>query len=152
LPQDEDAAEESQHVEGKIHHHKRAATPLGGGWGIRIHGGMDCENAQSVKSGDEAKKDEGDRTGIQAGENEGGSGDVVRDAEKTEKAKEIGGSGAREIERSNVGGGIWKNDRVHETAQQIDDSKEDGHDGDKFWDGSIHGVIVHELGMGVNCC
>lgn len=44
-----------------------------------------------------------------------------------------------------MGGGIGKNDRVHETAQQIDDSKEDGHDGDKFWDGSIHGVSVRQL-------
>jgi hypothetical protein len=44
-----------------------------------------------------------------------------------------------------VGGGVGKNDRVHETAQQIDDSKEDGHDGDKFWDGSIHGVSVRQL-------
>ena len=93
LPQDEDAGEESQYIEGKIHHHKRAATPLSGGGRIRIHGGMDCEKAQSVKSGDEAKKDEGDRAGIQAGENEGGPGDVVRDAEKTEKPKEIGSGG-----------------------------------------------------------
>jgi len=84
VSQDEDAGEESQHVEGKIHHHKRAATPFGGGGRIRIHGGMDCEKAQSVKSGDEAKKDEGDRTGVQAGEDEAGSGNVVRDAKKTE--------------------------------------------------------------------
>ena len=142
MPEGKDAGEESQHVEGEIDHHKRAATPLGGGGRIRIHGGMDCENAQSVKSGDEAKKDEGDRAGIQAGEDEGGSGDVVRDAEKTEKPKEIGGGGTREIETSDVGGGVGKNDRVHETAQQIDASKEDGHDGNKFWDGSIHRVIV----------
>ena len=84
MPQDEDAGEESQHIEGKIHHHKRAATPLSGGGRIRIHCGMDCEEAKSVKSGDEAKKDEGDRAGIQAGEDEGGSGNVVRDAKKTE--------------------------------------------------------------------
>ena len=51
-----------------------------------------------------------------------------------------------------MGGGIWKNDRVHKTAQEIDDSKEDGHDREKFWDGSVHGVITHELGVGVNCC
>ena len=87
MPQDEDASEESQQVEGKIHHHKRATTPLGGGGGIRIHGSMDREEAQSVKSGNQAKKDEGNRAGIQAGEDEGGSGNVVRDAEKTEKAK-----------------------------------------------------------------
>jgi hypothetical protein len=36
---------------------------------------------------------------------------------------------------------------MHETTQQIDDSKEDGHDGDKFWDGSIHGVSVHQLDL-----
>ena len=41
--------------------------------------------------------------------------------------------------------GVGKNDRVHETAQQIDTSKEDSHDGDKFWDGSIHGVSVRHL-------
>jgi hypothetical protein len=34
---------------------------------------------------------------------------------------------------------------VHETAQQIDDSKEDCHDGDKFWNGSIHEVSVRQL-------
>jgi len=34
---------------------------------------------------------------------------------------------------------------VHETTQQIDTSKEDGHDGDKFWDGSFHGVTVRQL-------
>jgi hypothetical protein len=34
---------------------------------------------------------------------------------------------------------------VHETAQQIDASEEDGHDRDKFWDGSIHGVSVRKL-------
>jgi len=45
LPQDEDTGEESQHVEGKIDHHKGAATPLGGGGRIRIHGGMDREKA-----------------------------------------------------------------------------------------------------------
>ena len=38
-----------------------------------------------------------------------------------------------------MGGRVGKNDRMHETTQQIDDSKEDGHDGDKFWNGSIHG-------------
>jgi len=54
VSQDEDAGEESQHVEGKIHYHERAATPLGVGRRIRIHGGMDCEEAKSVKSGDEA--------------------------------------------------------------------------------------------------
>jgi hypothetical protein len=139
VPQDEDAGEESQNVEGEIDDHKRAATPLGGGGGIRIHGGMDCEEAQSVKSGNQAKKDEGDRASVQAGEDEGGSGDVVRDAKKTEKPKQIGSGGTREIEARDVGGGVGKNDRVHETSQQIDDSKEDGHDGDKFWDGSIHG-------------
>ncbi len=116
MPEDEDASEEGQQVEGKIHHHERAATPLGGGGWIRIHGGVDREEAQSIKSGNQAKKDEGDRTGIQAGENEGGSGDVVRDAEKAEKAKEIGGGGTREIETSDVSGGVGKNDRVHETA------------------------------------
>ncbi len=145
MPQDEDAGEESQHVEGEIDHHKGAATPLSGGGRIRIHSGMDCEEAQSVKSGNEAQQDEGDRTGIQAGENESGSGDVVRDAEKTEKAKEIGSSGTREIETRDVSCGVGKKDRVHETTQQIDDSKEDGHDGDKLWDGSIHGVIVRKL-------
>jgi hypothetical protein len=31
---------------------------------------------------------------------------------------------------------------VHETAQQIDTSKKDGHDGDEFRDGAIHGVIM----------
>ena len=77
MPQDEDAGEESQYIEGKIDDHERAATPLSGGGRIRIHGGIDCEKAQSVKSGDEAKKDEGDRTGVQAGEDEGGSGNVV---------------------------------------------------------------------------
>ena len=41
-----------------------------------------------------------------------------------------------------MSGGVGKNDCVHETAQQIDASKEDGHDGNKFWDGSIHRVIV----------
>ena len=142
MSEDEDACEEGQHVEGKIHHHERAATPLGGGWGIRIHGGVDREEAQSVKSGNQAKKDEGDRACVQAGEDEGGSGDVVRDAEKTEKPKEIGGGGTREIETSDVSGGVGKNDRVHETAQQIDASKKDGHDGDEFRDGTIHGVIV----------
>ena len=84
MPQDEDAGEESQYIEGKVDDHERAATPLGGGGGIRIHRGMDCEEAQSVKSGDEAQQDEGDRAGIQAGEDEGGSGNVVRDAKKTE--------------------------------------------------------------------
>ena len=97
------------------------------------------EKAESVKSGNQAKKDEGNRAGVQAGEDEGGSGDVVRDAKKTKKPKEIGGSGAREIQARDVGGGVGKNDCVHKTAQQIDASKEDGHDGDKFWDGSIHG-------------
>lgn len=55
MPQDEDAGEESQHVEGEIDHHKGPATPLGGGGGIRIYSGMDCEEAQSVKSGNQAK-------------------------------------------------------------------------------------------------
>ena len=64
MPQDEDAGEKSQNVEGEIDHHKRAATPLGGGGGIRIHGGVDREEAQSVKSGNQAKKDEGDRAGV----------------------------------------------------------------------------------------
>ncbi len=41
-----------------------------------------------------------------------------------------------------MSGGVGKNDRVHKTAQQIDASKEDGHDGDKFWDGAVHGVNV----------
>ena len=116
MPQDEDAGEESQHVEGKIHHHERAATPLGGGGWIRIHGGVDREEAQSVKSGNQAKKDEGDRACVQAGEDEGSSGDVVRDTEKTEKPKEIGGGGTGEIETRDVSGGVGKNDRVHETA------------------------------------
>ena len=40
-----------------------------------------------------------------------------------------------------MSGGLSKNDRVHETAEQIDASKEDGHDGDKFRDGSIHGML-----------
>ncbi len=84
MPQDEDAGEESQHIEGKIDDHERAATPLSGGGRIRIYGGMDREEAKSVKSGDEAQQDEGDRTGVQAGEDEGGSGNVVRDAKKTE--------------------------------------------------------------------
>ena len=44
-----------------------------------------------------------------------------------------------------MGSGVGKNDRVHKTAQQIDASKEDSHDGDKFWDGSIHGVSVRQL-------
>jgi hypothetical protein len=145
VPQDEDAGEESQNVEGEIDHHKWSATPLSGGGRIRIHSGMDREKAESVKSGNQAKKDEGDRTSIQAGENEGGSGDVVRDAEKAEKAKEIGGGGTREIQTSDVGGGVGKNDRVHETTQQIDASKEDSHDGDKFRDRSIHGVSVRQL-------
>ena len=77
MPQDEDAGEESQNVEGEIDHHKGAATPLSGGGRIRIHRGIDCEEAESIKSGNQTKKDEGDRTGIQAGENEGGPGDVV---------------------------------------------------------------------------
>jgi len=64
VPQDEDAGEKSQNVEGEIDHHKRAATPLGGGGGIRIHGGVDREEAQSVKSGNQAKKDEGDGAGV----------------------------------------------------------------------------------------
>jgi hypothetical protein len=34
---------------------------------------------------------------------------------------------------------------VHETTQQINGSKEDGHNGDKFRDGSIHGVNVHQF-------
>jgi len=45
VPQDEDASEESQNVEGEIDHHKRAATPLGGGVRIRIRGRMDREEA-----------------------------------------------------------------------------------------------------------
>ena len=45
MPEDKDAGEESQHVEGKIDHHKRAATPLGGGGRIRIRGRMDREEA-----------------------------------------------------------------------------------------------------------
>ena len=45
MSQDEDAGEESQYIEREIDHHKGAATPLGGGWGIRIHGGMDREKA-----------------------------------------------------------------------------------------------------------
>ena len=147
MPQGEDAGEESQHVEGEIDHHKGPATPLGGGGGIRIYGGMDCEEAQSVKSGNQAKEDEGNRAGIQAGENQGGSGDVIRDAEKTEKAKEIGSGGTRKIEARDVSCGVGKNDCVHKTAQQIDASKEDGHDGDKFRDGSIHGVIVRQLDL-----
>jgi len=64
VSQDEDAGEKSQHVEGEIDHHKGAATPLGGGGRIRIYGGMDREKAQSVKSGDEAQQDEGDRPGV----------------------------------------------------------------------------------------
>jgi len=116
VPEDEDACEEGQHVEGKIRHHEWAATPLGGRGGIRIHGGVDREEAQSVKSGNQAKKYEGNRACVQAGEDEGGSGDVVRDAEKTEKPKEVGGGGTREIETSYVSGGVGKNDRVHETA------------------------------------
>ena len=44
-----------------------------------------------------------------------------------------------------MGSGVGKNDRVHETTQQIDTSKEDGHDRYKFWDGSIHGVSVCKL-------
>jgi len=148
VPQDQDAGEESQNVEGKIHHHERTATPLGGGGRIRIYGGMDREKAQSVKNWDQAKKDEGNRSGVQAGEDEGGSGDVVRDSKKAEKAKEIRGGGTREIETSDVGGGVGKYDRVHETAQQIDASKEDGHDGDEFGNGSVHGVTMPQLGVG----
>lgn len=64
MPEDKDAGEESQHVEGEIDHHKRAATPLGGGGRIRIHGRMDREEAQSVKSGNEAQQDEGNRAGV----------------------------------------------------------------------------------------
>ena len=64
MPEDKDAGEESQHVEGEIDHHKGPATPLGGGGGIRIYGGMDCEEAQTVKSRNQAKKDEGDRSGV----------------------------------------------------------------------------------------
>ena len=41
-----------------------------------------------------------------------------------------------------MGGGVGKCDRVHEATNEVDDSKEDGHDGDKFWDGSIHEVSV----------
>jgi len=47
-----------------------------------------------------------------------------------------------------VGGGVGKKDRVHETAQQIDASKEDGHDGDKLRNGSVHGVTMPQLGVG----
>ena len=89
---------------------------MGGGGRIRIHGSMDREKTQSVQSGNQAEQDESDWAGVQAGEDEGGSGDVVRDAEKTEKANEIGGGGTREIETSDVGGGVGKNDCVHETA------------------------------------
>ena len=64
MSQDEDAGEESQYIEGKVDDHERAATPLGGGGGIRIHRGMDCEEAQSVESGNQAKKNEGDRAGV----------------------------------------------------------------------------------------
>ena len=64
MPQDEDAGEESQNVEGEIDHHKRAATPLSGGGRIRIHSGMDREKAESIKSRNQAKKDEGDRSGV----------------------------------------------------------------------------------------
>ena len=64
MPEDKDASEESQHVEGKIDHHKRAATPLGGRGRIRIHGRMDREETQSVKSGNEAQQDEGNRAGV----------------------------------------------------------------------------------------
>lgn len=56
---------------------------------------MDRQEAQAVKSRNQAKKDEGDWAGIQAGKNEGGSGDVVRDAKKTEKPKQIGSGGTR---------------------------------------------------------
>jgi hypothetical protein len=45
VPDDKDASEESQHVEGEIDHHKRAATPLGDGGRIRIRGRMDREEA-----------------------------------------------------------------------------------------------------------
>ena len=45
MSQDEDAGEKSQHVEGEIDHQKGAATPLGGGGRIRIHRGMDREEA-----------------------------------------------------------------------------------------------------------
>jgi hypothetical protein len=34
---------------------------------------------------------------------------------------------------------------VHETTQQIDASKEDSHDGDKFRDGSLHGASIRQL-------
>ena len=64
MSQDEDAGEKSQNVEGEIDHHKWAATPLSGGGRIRIHSGMDREKAESVKSRNQAKKDEGDRTGV----------------------------------------------------------------------------------------
>ena len=64
MPQDEDAEEESQNVEGEIDYHEGAATPLGSRGRIRIHGGMNCEKAQSVKSGNQAKKDEGNRAGV----------------------------------------------------------------------------------------
>ena len=42
-----------------------------------------------------------------------------------------------------MGGGVGKYDRVHEAANEVDASKEDGHDGDKFRDRSIHRVSVH---------
>ena len=41
-----------------------------------------------------------------------------------------------------MGGGVGKYDRVHEATNEVDASKEDGHNGDKFWDGSIHEVSV----------
>ena len=44
-----------------------------------------------------------------------------------------------------MGGGVGKYDRVHEATNEVDASKEDGHDGDKFWDGSIHGATVRQL-------
>ena len=142
MPQSEKAGEEGEHVEGKIHHHEGATTPLGGGGRIRIHGDVDRKEAQSIKSGDEAEQGEGDRAGVEAGEDEGCAGDEVGDSEKAEKAKKIGGGGTREIETGDVGGGVGKNDRVHETAKQIDASEEDGHRGDKFRDGVFQGVSV----------
>ena len=64
MPQDEYAGEESQNVEGEIDYHEGAATPLGSGGGIRIYGCMDREEAQAVKSRNQANKDEGNRAGV----------------------------------------------------------------------------------------
>ena len=64
VPEDEEAGEESQHVKGEIDHHEGAATPLGGGGRIRIHGSMDREKTQSVQSGNQAEQDESDWAGV----------------------------------------------------------------------------------------